>query len=715
MSATTSMNIPKGFAQLPADFLPAYRRLQIVNAIGYAILALVCTSLIVHLRRHRATAYSGDDGATRKLILPSFEPLLRTIAITSLVLGLYFTVVAIVNFTGALGSGVALQALFQGRQALNHFIVLFFSQRSVSKRALRRAGAIALGLMTPPLAMATAFTFLDTPSTTRYIAQSIYSGLLAFGYVYIAIFPLSRASPRVWREFAGFVLVYYIALGIQSYLFFRDNMGVGATFLVVMLVWDTLLPYFLWRLLRADTEHWRGLGQRAVSLTRERTTTVLHEAVSSEGLHVLLELHEHHVVDFAHLKVDDCIGGGLASTVHRGTLFAKWPVAIKVFTPPEISQAAVLEFSHEAALWAALQHPNIVAFYGICVSPPAICFVSELCVGTLSDVLSAPPPLYLEPLWPQLCLMLDAARAVAYLHSFTPPFLHRDLKPSSFLVGEEHVLKLSDFGDARSVATRERSMTVRGTFDYMAPEVIDGAQGRASYDDRADVFSLAITLWDICHPGRDKYPLGHHNHFRVFELVLDGHRPPLDANLHPALADLLESAWCPSPLYRISAATIVSRLEQLQAALSEAVLAPQLCATPVVEVTGDALVRRVLDGPYAFSAAEATRLCNGLMDGGVLHHYVHKKPFYNTHSSVYVLSTRSLTDLCSSETTTVVCDCKRLAQGKHKRLATKAPHLWRPWRSWRSPSPLRTRLLSRDSTSILQDDSQTTRSVILGV
>ncbi|KDO26585.1 TKL protein kinase [Saprolegnia parasitica CBS 223.65] len=647
-------SIPRGFAQLPPAFLPAYRRLQIVNAVGYAILALVCAALIVHLRRHRATAYSGDDGATRKLILPSFEPLLRTIAIASLVLGLYFTVVAMVNFTGALGSGVALQALFQGRQALNHFIVLFFRQPSVSKRALRRAGAGALGLMAPPLTMATIFTLLDTENTTRFIAQTVYSGLLACGYVYIAIFPLSRASPRVWREFAGFVLVYYTALGIQSYLFFRENMGVGATFLVGMLVWDTLLPYFLWRLLRADTEHWRGLGQRAVSLSsaaQERMTTpVLHEAVSSEGLHVLLELHEHHVVDFAHLKVDDCLGGGLASSVHRGILYAKWPVAIKVFTPPEISPATIAEFSHEAALWAALQHPNVVAFYGICVSPPAICLVSELCVvGTLGDVVRAPPPVYREPLWPQLCLMLDAARAVAYLHSFTPPFLHRDLKPSSFLLNEDYVLKLSDFGDARSTAGRERSMTVRGTFDYMAPEVIDGAMGRASYDDRADVFSLAITLWDICHPGRDKYPLGHHNHFRVFELVLDGHRPPIDANLHPALADLLESAWCPSPAYRISASNIVARLEQLQAAMSAAVFAPQLCAPPVVEVTGDALVRRVLDGPFAFSAAEATRLCNGLMDGGVLHHYNHKKPFFDNHSSIYHFSTRAQMDFGSSE------------------------------------------------------------------
>ncbi|CAI5726301.1 unnamed protein product [Peronospora destructor] len=48
-------------------------------------------------------------------------------------------------------------------------------------------------------------------------------------------------------------------------------------------------------------------------------------------------------------------------------------------------------------------------------------------------------------------------------------------------------------------------MTVTDTVNYMAPETISCRTGLGSYGASADVYSLAITFWDILHPGREKY------------------------------------------------------------------------------------------------------------------------------------------------------------------------------------------------------------------
>ncbi len=91
---------------------------------------------------------------------------------------------------------------------------------------------------------------------------------------------------------------------------------------------------------------------------------------------------------------------------------------------------------------------------------------------------------------------LDAARGINYLHTLQPPVLHRDLKSANLLVDSSlRVLKVADFGLAR---TRELCVPSpvltgqRGTFQWMAPEVIMGH----NYGEPADVYSFAIIMWE---------------------------------------------------------------------------------------------------------------------------------------------------------------------------------------------------------------------------
>ncbi|RUR86092.1 serine/threonine protein kinase [Chlorogloeopsis fritschii PCC 9212] len=81
-----------------------------------------------------------------------------------------------------------------------------------------------------------------------------------------------------------------------------------------------------------------------------------------------------------------------------------------------------------------------------------------------------------------------------YLHERQPPVIHRDIKPSNILltnrsgnsVGEVYLV---DFGSVQTVARRSSTMTVVGTYGYMAPEQFSARATPAS-----DFYSLGATL-----------------------------------------------------------------------------------------------------------------------------------------------------------------------------------------------------------------------------
>jgi serine/threonine protein kinase len=99
-------------------------------------------------------------------------------------------------------------------------------------------------------------------------------------------------------------------------------------------------------------------------------------------------------------------------------------------TTPETSNRRVVEHAssllaelrREGTLMAALQHPNVVAVRGVCLSP--LCLVQEYMeLGPLDSWLAGPgaqAPLRLRTL-----LANDVAAALVRLHSFDPPIVHR--------------------------------------------------------------------------------------------------------------------------------------------------------------------------------------------------------------------------------------------------------------------------------------------------
>lgn len=78
---------------------------------------------------------------------------------------------------------------------------------------------------------------------------------------------------------------------------------------------------------------------------------------------------------------------------------------------------------------------------------------------------------------------------LCYLHQFSPPLIHRDIKPDSILLSQDQQLYLVDFGAVQDRLRPGEGFTVAGTFDYMPPEQKKGKAVPAS-----DIYSLGATL-----------------------------------------------------------------------------------------------------------------------------------------------------------------------------------------------------------------------------
>jgi serine/threonine protein kinase len=96
---------------------------------------------------------------------------------------------------------------------------------------------------------------------------------------------------------------------------------------------------------------------------------------------------------------------------------------------------------------------------------------------------------------------------------------------------------VADFGVARRMSSTGEMTAETGTYRWMAPEVIK----HAKYDERIDVYSFAIILWELLTsrlPYADMPSLA-----AAAGVVERGLRPPVPPDAPPAVADMLQRCW----------------------------------------------------------------------------------------------------------------------------------------------------------------------------
>jgi serine/threonine protein kinase len=111
--------------------------------------------------------------------------------------------------------------------------------------------------------------------------------------------------------------------------------------------------------------------------------------------------------------------------------------------------------------------------------------------GSLQSVLTEFGPVH-HDLMP--IAMQGLLAGLHYLHSRSPPVVHRDIKSPNVLVGQDFCLKLADFGCSKCDDTTN-SFTTIGSVLWMAPEVIRGKQG--GHGRKADIWSLGCVFIEM--------------------------------------------------------------------------------------------------------------------------------------------------------------------------------------------------------------------------
>jgi serine/threonine-protein kinase len=183
-------------------------------------------------------------------------------------------------------------------------------------------------------------------------------------------------------------------------------------------------------------------------------------------------------------------------------------VALKVLSPELAVKPVMLErFRREARSAAKLRHDNIVAIFEFGEASGTYFLALEYVDGIdLHEYVSQRKRLSPEE---ARDFLTQAARALGHLYA--NDIVHRDVKPSNFLIaalGERKVLKLTDLGLARETSDDEfrvtRAGTTVGTVDYMAPEQ---ARDSGSADIRSDLYSLGCTFFFVL-AGNPPFPDG---------------------------------------------------------------------------------------------------------------------------------------------------------------------------------------------------------------
>jgi len=201
----------------------------------------------------------------------------------------------------------------------------------------------------------------------------------------------------------------------------------------------------------------------------------------------------------AHYRILELVGAGGMGAVYRARDERLGRhVALKVLPPDTAGDPGRLaRFRREAQSVAALNHPNIITIHSVEEAEGLHFLTMELVAGrTLADLL--PPDGY--PVREFLNLALPVAEAVAAAHE--AGILHRDLKPANVMLGERGLVKVLDFGLAKThedgadpefAPTITQEGTVVGTVAYMSPEQLEGKP----VDHRSDLFSLGVLFYEM--------------------------------------------------------------------------------------------------------------------------------------------------------------------------------------------------------------------------
>ncbi|RCI04027.1 Cyclin-dependent kinase 10 [Rhizopus stolonifer] len=188
------------------------------------------------------------------------------------------------------------------------------------------------------------------------------------------------------------------------------------------------------------------------------------------------------------------VGEGTYGVVYRvKDSRTKQIVALKKIRMERETDGMPVSSLREISILKRMKHQNIVNVTDVAVGPrlESIFLVMEYCeqdLGSLLDMVTTP---YTAS--EIKCLMLQLLRGLEYCHSHS--IIHRDLKMSNLLLTSTGLLKIADFGLARTLSLPGKPMTPNVvTLWYRAPEVLFGD---TNYTTAVDLWSAGCIMGEL--------------------------------------------------------------------------------------------------------------------------------------------------------------------------------------------------------------------------
>lgn len=265
------------------------------------------------------------------------------------------------------------------------------------------------------------------------------------------------------------------------------------------------------------------------------------------------------------LHFGEQLGSGGFGAVFKGMYHGE-EVAIKKLhaldgniTPPQME-----EFRKEIGNLQALRHERLVSFIGATYLKQtcSLCLVLEyMAGGSLYALLhQSTEKLIDKQKW---TMALQISEGVTFLHSRSPPFVHRDLKSLNVVLDSTYNCKLCDFGLTQSMEKTHisRKDNEGGSPRYMAPELFDN-KGRIT--EKVDVWALGCLAVE-CFARRVPHEECNKIQEVMMKTLVDKKVPYLDwTGVQPALRTLAELCFVFDVRERIGAADFLDRLQALQ-------------------------------------------------------------------------------------------------------------------------------------------------------
>jgi len=187
------------------------------------------------------------------------------------------------------------------------------------------------------------------------------------------------------------------------------------------------------------------------------------------------------------IQVEERLGEGSFCQLWKGKCRKK-PVLVRILKSTDIEHEAYCE---EVKRLSKIRNPHIVLFMGACLEPGYYALVTEYMPSNLEiKLLQNKNRKDMFTLYKRLKMAKDAALGIQWLHKMNT--YHMNLHLSNFLVDNDDVVKIADFGffnTRRKCAERPDLANLV----YMPPEYL--SDGRVS--EKCDVYSFACCLTEI--------------------------------------------------------------------------------------------------------------------------------------------------------------------------------------------------------------------------